>query len=96
MAAVFNFSTVTTKLIAQFGVELAPGADDGQNFLARSLHEHAHDHNPGFLRFIRETGLPFQPHVEFREADLDARSALCRRLAEQSEARTDSCRARVS
>ena len=31
---------------------------DSQNLLARSLHEHAYDHNPGFLRFREQTGLP--------------------------------------
>ena len=31
---------------------------DSQNLLARSLHENAYDHNPGFLRFIEESGLP--------------------------------------
>lgn len=48
----------------------------GQNLLARSLHERAYDHNPGFKRFIEERGLPFRPHTEFRKADLDARQAL--------------------
>ena len=28
----------------------------GQNLLARSLHEQAYDHNPGFRRFIEESG----------------------------------------
>jgi hypothetical protein len=27
---------------------------DSQNLLARSLNEHAYDHNPGFLRFLEE------------------------------------------
>jgi hypothetical protein len=54
-----------------------------QNLLARSLHERAYEHNPGFLRFTRERGLPFRAHAEFRKADLDARQELYRRLAEQ-------------
>lgn len=54
----------------------------GQNLLAKSLHEHCYEHNPGFLRFIRETGLPFKPHPEFKKADLDARQDLYQRLAE--------------
>jgi hypothetical protein len=53
-----------------------------QNFLARSLHEQAYDHNPGFLRFVKDSGLPFRPHSEFKKADLDARQELYRRLAE--------------
>jgi hypothetical protein len=55
----------------------------GQNLLARSLHEGAYDHNPGFKRFIETSNLPFRPHAEFRKADLDARQALYQRLAER-------------
>ncbi len=50
--------------------------------LARSLHEQAYDHNPGFLSFVKESGLPFHAHKEFKKADLDARQALYQRLAE--------------
>ena len=59
----------------------------GQNLLARSLHEQAYDHNPGFLRFIEESGLPFRAHAEFRKADLDARQELYRRSPSGSGAR---------
>jgi hypothetical protein len=55
----------------------------GQNLLARSLHEQAYDHNPGFKRFIQESGLQFRPHGEFKKADLETRQKLYRRLAEQ-------------
>lgn len=55
----------------------------GQNLLARSLHEQAYDHNPGFRRFIAESGVGFRPHAEFRKADLDARQALYQQLAER-------------
>jgi hypothetical protein len=55
----------------------------GQNLLARSLHEQAYDHNPGFRRFIEESGLPFRAHAEFKKADLDARQELYRALAER-------------
>ncbi len=54
-----------------------------QNLLARSLHEQAYDHNPGFQRFIEVSGLPFRAHPEFRKADLDARQQLYQQLAEQ-------------
>ena len=53
-----------------------------QNLLARSLHEKAYDHNPGFRRFIEESGLPFRAHAEFKKGDLDARQALYQQLAE--------------
>jgi hypothetical protein len=56
---------------------------DGQNLLARSLHEQAYDHNPGFLRFIQGSALSFRAHAEFTKADVDARQELYRSLAEQ-------------
>lgn len=55
----------------------------GQNLLARSLHERAYDHNPGFRRFIEESGLPFVAHTAFKKAEFDARQDLYRRLAER-------------
>lgn len=55
----------------------------GQNLLAKSLHETAYDHHPGFRKFCAESGLAFAPHAEFRKADLDARQTLYRELAEQ-------------
>jgi hypothetical protein len=55
----------------------------GQNLLARSLHEQAYDHNPGFRRFIEESGLAFGTHAEFRRADLDVRQELYQALAER-------------
>jgi hypothetical protein len=54
-----------------------------QNLLAQSLHEKAYEHNPGFLRFVRETGLCFKAHPDFKKADLDARQELYRLLAEE-------------
>lgn len=56
---------------------------DSQNLLARSLHENAYDHNPGFLRFIEASGLPFRAVKDFKKVDLDARQGLYRSLAEQ-------------
>jgi len=52
-----------------------------QNLLAQSLHERAYEHNPGFRRFIAESGLPFRAHAEFKKADLDARQVLYQALA---------------
>lgn len=54
----------------------------GQNLLARSLHDQAYEHNPGFKRFIAESGLPFKAHAGFKKADLDARQELYQKLAE--------------
>ncbi|KAB2875081.1 MAG: DUF262 domain-containing protein [Bauldia sp.] len=55
----------------------------GQNLLARSLHERAYDHNPGFKRFVEQSGLPFRAHGEFKKSDLDARQVLYQKLAER-------------
>lgn len=52
-----------------------------QNLLARSLHPQCYDHNPGFVQLAAETGLPFRAHLEFKKADLEARSELYRRAA---------------
>jgi hypothetical protein len=52
-----------------------------QNLLARSLHPQCYQHNPGFLRFLQESGLPFKSHSQFKKADLDDRGALYRQLA---------------
>lgn len=56
---------------------------NSQNLLARSLHEKAYDHNPGFLHFLQESGLRFRAHAEFKKADLDARQELYQKLAEE-------------
>ena len=55
----------------------------GQNLLAQTLHDRCYEHNPGFLRYMQESGLRFQPHVEFKRADLDARQELYLQLAEE-------------
>jgi hypothetical protein len=55
----------------------------GQNLLARSLHEQAYDHNPGFRRFLEETKLPFRAHGKFKKSDLDVRQLLYQQLAER-------------
>jgi uncharacterized protein with ParB-like and HNH nuclease domain len=54
-----------------------------QNLLARSLHPLCYEHNPGFLRFVASSGLPFRAHREFKKEDLDARQELLRQLAER-------------
>jgi hypothetical protein len=56
---------------------------NSQNLLARSLHPQCYDHNPGFLRFIELSGLPFVSQTEFNKSDLESRSQLYRQLAER-------------
>ena len=53
-----------------------------QNLLAQSLHERAYERNPGFKRFVEQTGLPFKAHAQFKKADLDKRQELYGKLAE--------------
>lgn len=54
----------------------------GQNLLARSLHITCYENNPGFLRFIETTGLPFKPMVSFKSAEMEERCTLYLELAE--------------
>jgi len=54
----------------------------GQNLLARSLHMKCYENNPGFLRFIEESGLPFKPITSFHAAQMEERSQLYLKLAE--------------
>lgn len=54
-----------------------------QNLLAQSRHELTYENDPGFKRFVNESGLAFRPHAEFRKADLDARQAPYGQIAEQ-------------
>lgn len=54
-----------------------------QNLLARSLHSQCYDHNPGFLRFKENSGLPFVACETFNKADLEARSLLYQQIAER-------------
>lgn len=56
---------------------------NSQNLLARTLHPDCYDRNPGFLRFVANSGLPFRPQAEFKKFDLDARQDLYRRIAER-------------
>ena len=57
---------------------------NAQNLLARSLHPQCYENNPGFLRYLSESGLPFKPYPSaFTKADLDERQELYRLIAEQ-------------
>ncbi len=53
-----------------------------QNLLARSLHPQCYEHNPGFLRFKEQSGLPFVPLTQFKKADVESRSQLYTKIAE--------------
>lgn len=54
-----------------------------QNLLARSLHPQCYDKNPDFRTYVRESGLPFRPHPDFKKADVVERGNLYREVAKQ-------------
>ncbi|MEA2206259.1 MAG: hypothetical protein QOE77_3035 [Blastocatellia bacterium] len=55
----------------------------GQNLLAKSLHPKCYEHNPGFLRYLEQSGLPFRPYEHFAKSDLDERQEFYKKLAEE-------------
>ena len=54
-----------------------------QNLLARSLHPMCYERNPGFLRFIEQSGLPFRSHPQFKKLAIEERSLLYQLIAER-------------
>lgn len=52
-----------------------------QNLLAQSLHPLSYQNSPGFVRFVKTTGLPFTAYEEFTASSIDERSELYRSLA---------------
>ncbi len=54
-----------------------------ENLLAASLHEQTYERNPGFKKFIEDSGLPFKPHPGFNKNDLDERQQLYQQIAER-------------
>jgi type I restriction-modification system DNA methylase subunit len=77
-----GFSQNMREVIERFDFDNTISKLDEAGLLFQVL-ERAYDHNPGFAHFIGESGLPFQPHAEFRKGDLDACQGLYRKLAEQ-------------
>lgn len=55
----------------------------GQNLLAASLDPQAYEKNPGFLHFVKTSGLPFKAHEEFMAVDVAERGDLYRAIAKQ-------------
>ena len=54
-----------------------------QNLLAYSLHPKAYERNPGFLKFVQESGLPFRSHEQFNRDAIQNRGELYQQLAER-------------
>ena len=63
-----------------------------QNLLVASLHDLAHNNDPGFRRFKESTGLDFKPYAEFGVDAINERQELYRQLAMRIWS-TDSIRA---
>jgi uncharacterized protein with ParB-like and HNH nuclease domain len=51
------------------------------DILAKSLHPQAYEHNPGFTRFVKASGLPFHAMDDFKKAQIDERQALYAQIA---------------
>lgn len=54
-----------------------------QNLLAASLDSQSYEKNPGFMAFVRSSGLLFKAHEEFKSADVIERGNLYREIAKQ-------------
>jgi hypothetical protein len=54
-----------------------------QNILAQTLHEDAYENHPGLKRFLKHSGLTFEPHPDFKKTDVEKRSVLYLKLAEK-------------
>jgi hypothetical protein len=52
-----------------------------QNLLARSLHPDAYERDPGFIGFVKRTGLKFEPFDSFCKKELDDRQELYAEMA---------------
>jgi len=47
-----------------------------QNILAQTLCQNKYDRAPGFLKFVKDSGLPFKPYEHFKKADIEERNRL--------------------
>ncbi len=54
-----------------------------QNLLAASLDPQAYEKNPGFIAFIKSSGLPFKSYEDFKAADVTERGNLYRDIAKK-------------
>jgi uncharacterized protein with ParB-like and HNH nuclease domain len=54
-----------------------------QNLLVRSLHSNCYERNPGFLAFMKRSGLPFKAHLVFKKSDNAERQGLYCAIAER-------------
>jgi hypothetical protein len=55
----------------------------GQNLLAKSLSDKCYEMNPSFMKFVKETSLPFKPYEHFTKDAIDERQKLYQKLSER-------------
>lgn len=53
-----------------------------QNVLAQSLHKNKYENNPGFVKFIEKSGLPFEAYDDFKKEQITKRSELYKKILE--------------
>lgn len=54
-----------------------------QNILAQSLNEKKYTNNPGFIEYVKRTGIPFKPYVVFTRESINERMNLYRKILEE-------------
>jgi len=54
-----------------------------QNLLAKSLYSKCYEKNPSFLRYAKESGLPFKPYEEFNKNSIDERQDLYMKICQE-------------
>ena len=54
-----------------------------ENLLVASLSPQCYEKNPNFLNYLEQSGLPFQPHLQFKKGDLESRQALYQAICEE-------------
>ncbi|RZN65486.1 MAG: DUF262 domain-containing protein [Candidatus Methanoliparum thermophilum] len=55
----------------------------GQNLLAKTLTPRCYEHNPKFITYKEDSGLPFKTHEHFKKKDIDERQELYQKILEE-------------
>ena len=55
----------------------------GQNLLAKTLSPQCYENNPSFVKYVKESKLPFKAHERFRKSDLQERQKLYQKICEK-------------
>lgn len=60
----------------------APKYFGQNNYLAKSLNDQCYSNNPGFISFVQQTALPFEPYHQFNKSEMEKRQHLYQKIAE--------------